>query len=109
MYRHTEVLKAIRAAREGWTSLSVESKLNLSQRLLQDVADLLSGELERRSGIPEGWRVTPTRHGAVDGFIVTSDRVDGVCTSTAVFADDTVFAERALFAILAHAKEEVAS
>ena len=91
------------------------SVLDFSESNLRRVVDhLLAAGYSRAAwqrtqsaGVPEGWRITPTDDG--DGFIVSSPRIDGVASHTAVFPDDNDPAHKLLWVMLAAAPSHPAA
>ena len=61
-----------------------------------------SWQRTQSAGVPDGWKIAPTDDG--DGFIVSSPRIDGVASHTAVFPDDNDPAHKLLWAMLAARK-----
>ena len=51
------------------------------------------------TGVPKGWQIAPTKDG--DGFIVSSPRINGVASHTAVFSNDKDPAHKLLWHMLA--------
>ncbi len=59
------------------------------------------------AGVPEGWRIAPTGDG--DGVVVSSPRINGIASHTAVFPDDNDPAHKLLWAMLAAAPAQPAA